>query len=701
MISAGTSQSNAHEVAEPTRPRLALFLLDKSLPDVWTYATKEHPGLMPPKDVIHVVFMTETSRPTSMDPTRSRYTVRGPAAVYWPGLDAPHAVHGNVDDALHAMLYPSVENPSQLVVVGTRNRHEVLEAAFHLARGLESTQVALVCWPRDVDWSLDEWADQRGLFGSASLRYKSLSTANLIAHWEETLDRDQRQILQRAASNVTKMLEKQANFPLTADTFYALLPTPWTVPIDRNLVFSHLLRSSTAPACDVEYWGPIECVAEFLPMPRQPTRTALRDDVPSTIPGPSAGFGDPRSPPQRTLDDSRSGAQSASVQQSASLRNTFSMLDEELKLFLSLDLTGNMARSNEESSVNHDNFTAVRSTAATCGPAHPVVDIDDLLNAWTDTRHSAGQSDEFVLRSTATSIPADNVALFGASEIDPVPDLIMFFDQVLADIYDRTGRPDLPPSPVDLAAECFDPTTAEMADLLGDTELSASRTTESSPQFEHAPKSPRAADSLARSVGEGRTLVLRMTEFSPLIEHAPESLCDANSPARSAWSRTMVPSAETTLPHVQELVSVAPIAGSSRGVLISRNGHGTGGGDSISSSEEFDSESASGDEMGEVGMAHNSEQQGVMPPPHLTWQQSPPAPAPVPHSDEKWRVVPKPRVTVQAPVGDDSGELVALAKMHVVMMQADKTDKSQYKSGWLGKPLQPKSNSNGMKIGKF
>ncbi|KNE61331.1 hypothetical protein AMAG_07069 [Allomyces macrogynus ATCC 38327] len=127
MINAGNSQNDASDATEPTRPRLALFLLDKSLPDVWKFATKEHPGLTPPKDVIHVVFMTESSRPTSMDPARSRYTVRGPAGVFWPGLDAPHAVHGSVDDALHAILHPKTEDPSRLVVVGTRNRHDVLE----------------------------------------------------------------------------------------------------------------------------------------------------------------------------------------------------------------------------------------------------------------------------------------------------------------------------------------------------------------------------------------------------------------------------------------------------------------------------------------------------------------------------------------------------------------------------------------------
>ncbi|KNE59648.1 hypothetical protein AMAG_03900 [Allomyces macrogynus ATCC 38327] len=237
MLSADPSQNDAFgAMSGRARPRLALFLLDKNLPDVWTYATKEHPGLTPPKDVTHVVFMTETSRPSSMDLTRSRYTVRGPEGVYWPGLDAQHVVHSSVDDTLHAILHPEPEDTSQLVVVGTRNQDEVLEAAFHLARGLEPSQVALVCWPRDVNWSLDEWADRRGLFGNTSPRYKQFSTANLIAHWEQTLDRDQRQNLHAAVSYVTKILDKQPNgVPLTADAFHALLPTPWTVPIDRNL----------------------------------------------------------------------------------------------------------------------------------------------------------------------------------------------------------------------------------------------------------------------------------------------------------------------------------------------------------------------------------------------------------------------------------------------------------------------------------
>ncbi|KAJ3349780.1 hypothetical protein GGF32_005285 [Allomyces javanicus] len=712
MINAGTSQNDASDATEPTRPRLALFLLDKSLPDVWTYATKEHPGLAPPKDVIHVVFMTEASRPTSMDLTRLRYTVRGPAGVYWPGLDAPHTVHGTVDDALHAVLHPkTTEEASQLVVVGTRNRREVLEAAFHLARGLEPAQVALVCWPRDVDWSIHEWADRCGLFGNGSPQYKQFSTNDLIAHWKQTLEPDQRQNLQLAVSYVTKTLDKRPNGPLTADAYHALLSTPWTVPIDRNLVFSHLLHSKPAPAFDFEYWGLIECVAEFPSVLRQSTGSATLRGAP------------PTSAPQRiSADFGLSTKLPAATQHPTSLQNTFSMLDEELEMFLSLDLTGNAAHSSATSTINHADFTASPLTATARGSA----------------------------RST-----------------DPVPDLTAFFDQVLADIYDRTGRPDLPLSPVDLAAEFFEPdtTASEIADLLGDPELPVlrtaevfppfvpalvssrtdeivdlvggptspiSRTAESSPLFAPTSESSRAAEiaellggpgsSVARTadfsppvvptrqrsrtseiadlVGDPVNSVSRTAESSPLFVHAPESSRDADSPARSARSWMMVLDGETASPRDQGTAPVVPSVGSSRGAPIARGSGRDGGEDSVSSFEEFDSESTSGDERGEVGEgveAHDGDQHGISPSsrPVRQWR---PGPVPVPRSDEPWRVVPKPRAVVQAPAGDDSHELLALAKMHAAMMEDEKT---QYKSAWLGKPLRKKKKKLSMELGKF
>ncbi|KNE61333.1 hypothetical protein AMAG_07070 [Allomyces macrogynus ATCC 38327] len=164
----------------------------------------------------------------------------------------------------------------------------------------------------------------------------------------------------------------------------------------------------------------------------------------------------------------------------------------------------------------------------------------------------------------------------------------------------------------------------------------------------------------------------------------------------------MVPDAEMALPHDQGLVPVVPSAASSRGAPIARDSGGEGGDNSISSSEEFDSESTSGDEGGVmddgVEEAHDGEQQVARPPPRPARQQRPSPPVLVPSNDEPWRVVPVPRVKVQAPVGDDSGELVALAKMHVVLMQAEQP---QYKSAWLGKPLSFKSKTIGVKIGKI